>query len=92
MIQTILKDDLPQGLSFPLGAATLAGEIGEAIPFERLGLYMLFGSGRQRDVYDPLNSSKSSYPVLAIDRVLPVGWAHGDRYSTGQWVGPERFG
>ena len=27
----------------------------------------------------------------AIDKVLPVGWAHGDRYSQGQWIGPERF-
>ena len=26
-----------------------------------------------------------------IDAVLPVGWAHGDRYSPGQWVGPERY-
>jgi aryl-alcohol dehydrogenase-like predicted oxidoreductase len=26
-----------------------------------------------------------------IESVLPVGWAHGDRYSDGQWVGPERY-
>ena len=26
-----------------------------------------------------------------IEQVLPVGWAHGDRYSTEQWKGPERF-
>ncbi|MEM9104664.1 MAG: aldo/keto reductase [Pseudomonadota bacterium] len=26
-----------------------------------------------------------------IDAVLPVGWAHGDRYSTAQWIGPERY-
>lgn len=30
--------------------------------------------------------------VLArIDAVLPVGWAHGDRYSDAQWIGPERY-
>ena len=29
--------------------------------------------------------------LAAIDAVLPVGWAHGDRYSAGQWVGPERY-
>ena len=29
--------------------------------------------------------------LAAIDAVLPVGWAHGDRYSVNQWVGPERF-
>jgi aryl-alcohol dehydrogenase-like predicted oxidoreductase len=27
----------------------------------------------------------------AIERVLPVGWAHGDRYSRAQWEGPEGF-
>jgi aryl-alcohol dehydrogenase-like predicted oxidoreductase len=26
-----------------------------------------------------------------IEAVLPVGWAHGDRYSDAQWIGPERF-
>ena len=26
-----------------------------------------------------------------IAQVLPVGWAHGDRYSQDQWVGPERY-
>ena len=26
-----------------------------------------------------------------IEAILPVGWAHGDRYSQDQWVGPERF-
>lgn len=26
-----------------------------------------------------------------IDRQLPIGWAYGDRYSVGQWVGPEKY-
>jgi len=26
-----------------------------------------------------------------IEAVLPVGWAHGDRYSAQQWIGPERY-
>lgn len=26
-----------------------------------------------------------------IAEILPVGWAHGDRYSAAQWVGPERY-
>ena len=29
--------------------------------------------------------------IARIEAVLPVGWAHGDRYSKGQWVGPERY-
>lgn len=26
-----------------------------------------------------------------LEDILPVGWAHGDRYSVGQWNGPERY-
>lgn len=29
--------------------------------------------------------------LAAIERVLPIGWAHGDRYSAVQWNGPERY-
>lgn len=29
--------------------------------------------------------------MVRIETVLPVGWAHGDRYSEDQWVGPERY-
>ena len=36
-----------------------------------------------------LNLSPSD--LSRIDEVLPVGWAHGDRYSVAQWSGPERY-
>lgn len=29
--------------------------------------------------------------TAGIERVLPVGWAHGDRYSRAQWLGPEGY-
>lgn len=29
--------------------------------------------------------------LARIEQVLPVGWAHGDRYSKGQWDGPENY-
>jgi len=29
--------------------------------------------------------------LAAIQAALPVGWAHGDRYSAAQWVGPEKY-
>jgi len=29
--------------------------------------------------------------LLRIETVLPVGWAHGDRYNDSQWEGPERY-
>ncbi len=33
----------------------------------------------------------SSSDLGEIERQLPVGWAHGDRYSDAQWIGPEKF-
>jgi aryl-alcohol dehydrogenase-like predicted oxidoreductase len=33
----------------------------------------------------------SANDLAAIDLVLPVGWAHGDRYTMSQWEGPERY-
>ncbi|NNE89339.1 MAG: aldo/keto reductase [Silicimonas sp.] len=35
--------------------------------------------------------SLSQSDISAIESVLPVGWAHGDRYSAQQWVGPEMY-
>ena len=29
--------------------------------------------------------------LKAIGEILPIGWAHGDRYTVGQWVGPEKY-
>ena len=29
--------------------------------------------------------------LARVEAVLPVGWAHGDRYSEEQWIGPERY-
>lgn len=29
--------------------------------------------------------------IERIEAVLPVGWCHGDRYTTAQWEGPERW-
>ena len=34
----------------------------------------------------------SEADLARIETTLPVGWAHGDRYSEAQWVGPERYG
>ncbi|MEL6745114.1 MAG: aldo/keto reductase [Pseudomonadota bacterium] len=29
--------------------------------------------------------------LAKIEAILPIGWAHGDRYSPTQWNGPERY-
>lgn len=33
----------------------------------------------------------SADDMARIENVLPLGWAHGDRYSKTQWDGPERY-
>ncbi|GAB4268885.1 MAG: aldo/keto reductase [Pararhodobacter sp.] len=33
----------------------------------------------------------SAEDIARIEAVLPVGWAHGDRYDAVQWIGPERY-
>ncbi|MEM8650535.1 MAG: aldo/keto reductase [Pseudomonadota bacterium] len=38
-------------------------------------------------VESPLNDEA----LAAIDAILPIGWAHGDRYSVAQWNGPEKY-
>ena len=26
-----------------------------------------------------------------VEKILPIGWAHGERYSSPQWIGPEKY-
>ena len=33
----------------------------------------------------------SAEDLARIEAILPIGWAHGDRYSAAQWQGPERY-
>lgn len=33
----------------------------------------------------------SADDLKAIENILPIGWAHGDRYSVAQWIGPEKY-
>jgi len=33
----------------------------------------------------------TSVDLQQIETSLPIGWAHGDRYSEAQWIGPERY-
>ncbi|MGI9524586.1 MAG: aldo/keto reductase [Hyphomicrobiaceae bacterium] len=33
----------------------------------------------------------SQQDLQRIEGILPIGWAHGDRYSVGQWIGPEKY-
>ena len=44
-----------------------------------------------REILQGAERELSADELAAIEAVLPVGWAHGDRYSLGQWVGPEKY-
>jgi aryl-alcohol dehydrogenase-like predicted oxidoreductase len=44
-----------------------------------------------QELVDGANLELGAEELAAIEKVLPVGWAHGDRYNASQWVGPERF-
>lgn len=44
-----------------------------------------------REHCDGARQSLTAAQIAEIEAALPVGWAHGDRYSDAQWVGPERY-
>ena len=44
-----------------------------------------------REHCDGARLSLSADDMAAIESTLPLGWAHGDRYSVDQWDGPEKY-
>ncbi len=44
-----------------------------------------------REVVAGADLALSDDDIARIETVLPIGWAHGDRYSETQWKGPERY-
>ena len=38
-----------------------------------------------------INNKLSQKEMNEIETILPIGWAHGDRYSQKQWIGPEKY-
>lgn len=47
--------------------------------------------GHFRELVAGCDLSLSAEDLARIETVLPVGWAHGDRYNADQWIGPERY-
>jgi len=43
------------------------------------------------ELLEAANRTLTVDELAAIDKILPIGWAHGDRYSVAQWVGPEKY-
>ena len=44
-----------------------------------------------KEMIDGCKLNLTENNMKEIEDILPVGWAHGDRYSTGQWFGPEKY-
>ena len=47
--------------------------------------------GHFSELLQGIERTLSADEIAAIEQVLPVGWAHGDRYTVGQWTGPEKY-
>lgn len=84
------------------GFRALAAEMGE--PAAALAIAWLLSRGDHvlpipgtrsvkhfREALRGARLSLSAEDLARIEQVLPIGWAHGDRYSVAQWVGPERY-
>ena len=44
-----------------------------------------------KDLVRGAQMTLSAKDLERIETALPVGWAHGDRYTQDQWIGPERY-
>lgn len=44
-----------------------------------------------KELLEAADRALSCEELDAIEAVLPIGWAHGERYSLAQWVGPEKY-
>ncbi|MEX2520876.1 MAG: aldo/keto reductase [Paracoccaceae bacterium] len=44
-----------------------------------------------REVVEGAEIALNAEDIARIEAVLPIGWAHGDRYAAAQWEGPERY-
>jgi len=44
-----------------------------------------------KECLEGANRSLTGEDLAAIEAILPIGWAHGDRYNADQWVGPEKY-
>lgn len=95
-------DNLRANLALTDGLRALAAEMGE--PTAALANAWLLSRG---DHILPIPGTRSTRhlreclrgaeitlteaDLARIEGILPVGWAHGDRYDVVQWIGPERY-
>lgn len=96
------EDNLQSNLALVERFQRLAAEMG--VPTGGLAIAWLLAQGEHvipipgtrsiahlDEIVAGIDVKLSAGDLARIEEVLPVGWCHGDRYSAGQWVGPERF-
>lgn len=97
-----LEPNLTRNIDAAAGFRQLAGDLGVATA--SLAIAWLLHQGdhvipipgtRSTDHLEQLAAGAdlalSESDLAAIEDCLPIGWAHGDRYNDGQWVGPEKY-
>lgn len=97
-----MEPNLTENLKITNGLRNLATEMGTSAA--ALAIAWLLGRGEHvipipgtrniehfQECIAGANLTLSDVDFERIEAVLPVGWAHGDRYSEEQWIGPERY-
>ncbi|WP_226623433.1 aldo/keto reductase [Alloyangia pacifica] len=97
-----IEPSLSANLAITDGFRALAAEMG--LPAAGLSIAWLLARGDHvipipgtrsvahlKELLTGLHATLTEADLLRIEEVLPVGWAHGDRYSVAQRVGPENF-
>jgi len=97
-----MEPNLSANLTITDGFRALAAEMG--VPAAALAIAWLLHRGDKvipipgtrsvehfRDLVAGCDLELTAADMDRIEQVLPLGWAHGDRYNEGQWVGPERY-
>ncbi|MGB1234857.1 MAG: aldo/keto reductase [Planktomarina sp.] len=44
-----------------------------------------------KEILQATHTQLGAETLAEIERILPIGWAHGERYSQAQWNGPEKY-
>ena len=97
-----VEPNLTANLEITDGFRRLAAEMG--VPAAALAIAWLLHKGEHvipipgtrsvdhfRELVAGADIELSLEDLARIEQVLPVGWAHGDRYNETQWIGPERY-
>nr|WP_319382337.1 aldo/keto reductase [uncultured Roseibium sp.] len=97
-----MEPNLSENLRIMQGFRSLAAEMGTTAAGLANAWLLARGShvipipgtrsvGHLRECLSGASLKLTETDLERIEAALPVGWAHGDRYSEQQWIGPERF-